>query len=153
MNEAFIKPLLLLTGAVATVLGTLGVVRGVDDVRGPSGKRAQQEADTWLANVDSEFRFFAAWYAAVGTQMTKAALTADPERRDLGWIGAAWLGSATGRALSIRSRGRPHALYLVLMGLEVIVGILLCGQARRSPPPGSVTSADPCQLHVQGGRS
>lgn len=139
MNEVFIKRLLLVTGAVATVLGTVGVVRGIDDVRGSSGQQAQPEPDKWLVNVDSEFRFFAAWYAAVGTQTVRAAVRAKPERRDVGWIGAAWLAAAAGRALSIPSRGRPHALYLVLMSFEIAIGVLLCGRARRgAPSPGAV---------------
>lgn len=130
MDEASIKRVLLVTGSAATVFGALGVVRGIDDVRGRSRQHRRPGDDRWLANVDSEFRFFAAWYAAVGTQTVRAGLPAAPGRRDVRWVGAAWLASAIGRALSIRSRGRPHVLYLVLMGVEVGIGVLLCGRTR-----------------------
>lgn len=138
MDEASIKRVLVVTGTVATVFGTLGLVRGVDEVRGRPEQQRRPTADQWLANVDSEFRFFAAWYAAVGTQTVRAAVTRGPGRGDVRWIGAAWLASATGRALSIRSRGRPHALYLVLMGVEICLGVLSCGPTR-----GGTTSPTP----------
>ncbi|MBW3657957.1 MAG: DUF4345 domain-containing protein [Actinobacteria bacterium] len=128
-----IRRLVFVTGAVATVLGALGVVRGIDDVRGRPGESRPEDAP-WLASVDSEFRFFAAWYATVGAWSVREAATADPGR-DVRWVGAAWLASATGRALSIRSHGRPHGLYLVLMGVELGLGMLLSARGKGSSFP------------------
>lgn len=110
-------------GVVASAFGTLGVVRGLDGVPGGGGRRGRPDADPWLASADSEFRFFSAWYAAAGIDMLDAAVGTRAGRGEPRWLGPAWLAAATGRALAIRSRGRPHPFYLVLMGLELVLGV------------------------------
>lgn len=101
-------------GVLAGVAGTHDVVRGVTGVR-HAGAGAPDP------NVDSEHRFFAAWYAAAGVALLRAA--ADPERHgDAVRLAAAGsLLGALGRAISRHTTGRPHPLYTGLMAAEVII--------------------------------
>lgn len=106
------------TGAVATAAGAHGVVRGV---RGVVGASATAED----ANVDSELRFFAAWYTAAGFVMLRAANA--PERH--AWlvrvVSAGWATAAAGRALSIRAMGPPHPVHTGLTVAELTIPVLL----------------------------
>lgn len=143
MDDAFIRRLLVVAGVTATVFGCRGVVRGVDDVLGGAGPHRPEQADGWVANVDTEFRFFAAWYAAAGVQMIHRALATDAGRRDVGVLGVAWIAAATGRGLSVRSRGRPHALYAAFMAVEAVIGSILTTHGlRRAATSGAVGRSD-----------
>jgi hypothetical protein len=74
VDDSSVRRLLNLSGIVAVVFGMLGIYRGVLDVRGRpvDGATLDVERDelavprTWVASVDSEFRFYAAWYAGSG---------------------------------------------------------------------------------------
>jgi hypothetical protein len=64
-------------------------------------------------NVDSELRFYGAWYATAGALMLRAA-SGPLDRRTTQTLGAGWLLAATGRGLSWRAVGRPHPLFVAL---------------------------------------
>jgi hypothetical protein len=113
---------LFVLGTVATVFGLQGVLTGVRgvrehrhgvDLRGRGGR-----------NVDSELRFFAAWYALAGALLLRAARRPEAATATVrGTSGALWL-AALGRVLSLRAAGRPHRTYLVLLGIEVALPLV-----------------------------
>jgi hypothetical protein len=118
-------------GAVAAVEGARGVVQGVDQVIG---------AGPTSANVDSEFRFYSAWYHVCGVLLLRAARKPETETATIQACAGGFLLAATGRVLAIRRNGPPHPLQRGLMALEfVIPAIIVPWQAqvaRRGKPLG-----------------
>jgi hypothetical protein len=103
-------------GGTAIVAGTHDLLRGAGRVLGQGQPSA---------SVDSELRFGSAWYATAGVLMLRAARGPESEGSTVRLVSAGWLLAATGRVLSIRSSGRPHPFYLVLMGAEFAIPALL----------------------------
>lgn len=153
MDDAGARRLLKLSGLVAVVFGVLGILRGVLDVRGRPVDRATRDAAqrelgvprAWLASVDSEFRFYAAWYAGSGGAALYLARRRDLAPPAVAAIGATWVTAGLGRLLSSRAWGRPHDVYVVLTGVELVVGGILLGKAlprwRDATEPGHARSA------------
>jgi hypothetical protein len=99
-------------GTVATVAGTSAVVQGTANVlRGGNAS----------ANVDSEFRFYASWYAVFGVMLLGAARRPETETAVVRACGAGFLLAALGRVRSNRAMGRPHPLFLALNAAEFAV--------------------------------
>ena len=99
-------------GVVAAAMGAQGVLTGVAGVRN-RGKAS--------ANVDSELRFFSAWYAVAGLAMLRAARRVEADGATVRVICVGWLLAATGRALSLMKVGKPDRLFRVLMGIELAI--------------------------------
>lgn len=105
-------------GAVAAIAGTHTVARGTGGVTGrlaPSGD----------ASVDSELRFFAAWYVIAGIVMMRAARKPEYEAATVRLVSCGWAIAAAGRLLSLKASGRPHPLYSALTGAEVAIAACL----------------------------
>ena len=114
--------LLTAIGGVAAVEGSRGVLQGARQVvaGGPVS-----------ANVDSEYRFYAAWYAVVGVLLLGAARRPEHEGRLVRAGAGGFLLAACGRALSIRAAGPPHRLQRALMAVEfALPAVLVPWQAR-----------------------
>jgi hypothetical protein len=114
--------LLTALGAVATFEGVRGVVQGARQVvaGGPVS-----------SNVDSEYRFYSAWYAVFGLLLLGAARRPEHEARLVRAGAGGFLLAATGRVLSARTVGPPHRLQRALMAIEfVLPAVLVPWQAR-----------------------
>ena len=99
-------------GGVAALAGASGVLRGAAEVVGGGPVSAR---------VDSEYRFYAAWYAVFGVLALRAAR--DPERHSV-LVQATSAGFATaalGRALSWRRLGPPNTLQKALLAIELAI--------------------------------
>lgn len=96
-------------GAVATVAGARGVLQGAAEVPDPG---------TPTASVDSEYRFYAAWYHVTGLLLLRAARRPEDATTVVRAAGAALLLAASGRVMSIRRHGRPHRSQLALTAIE-----------------------------------
>jgi hypothetical protein len=114
--------LLAAVGTVATVEGARGVLQGARQV--PAGGPVS-------ANVDSEYRFYSAWYAVAGVLVLGAARRPERETRLVRACAGGFLAAAAGRALSARTLGPPHPLQRVLMALEVVLPPVLVAWQRR----------------------
>jgi len=116
MSRRGLQVLLAAMGVVATAAGADGVLRGASGVRtgGPVS-----------ANVDSEFRFFAAWYATAGAAMLDAARAPEGATKAVRMSCGGLLAGAIGRALSSRRFGRPSPLYRILMAIEIALPALV----------------------------
>jgi hypothetical protein len=112
-------------GAVAVVAGAHQLLTGVAGVRGGPGDAAAMPA---LRNVDSELRFYGAWYAVSGSLMLRNSAQEEPDAATTRLVGAGWLAAAAGRVLSMRAVGRPGRLFMVLTAAEcAVAAVLLAG--------------------------
>ena len=116
MSRGALRVALGTMGGVATVMGASGVLRGAAEVidGGPVS-----------ANVDSEYRFYAAWYHVIGLLLLRAARRPEEESTVVRATAGGLLVAAGARVLSIRRLGRPHRFQLVLMGLEFAIPAVL----------------------------
>jgi hypothetical protein len=103
-------------GVVAVVFGAVAVVTGAEGVR---------HGGEVTANVDSEFRFFAAWYLGAGVLLLSIAPRVEKARSVIRGVCGVMLLAACGRLLSLATAGRPDAFFLVLLGIELAVPALL----------------------------
>jgi len=103
-------------GCVALIFGLLGVLTGVDGVF--HGGHAS-------ASVDSELRFFSAWYAGAGALLLWVRGRVDTETTIIRGVCLFLVLGAAGRVLSIISVGSPHALFLFLMAVEFVVAAVI----------------------------
>jgi hypothetical protein len=109
-------------GTVATIEGLRGVLQGTRQVIG---------GGPVSANVDSEYRFYSAWYAAIGALLLDAARHPGREGLVVRTAAGGFLVAAGGRALSARTAGPPHWTQRTLMVVELALpAILIPWQAR-----------------------
>jgi hypothetical protein len=116
-------------GAFLAAIGTVATVEGLRGVL--QGARQVIDGGPVSANVDSEYRFYSAFYAATGALLLDAAR--HPERGGPVVRAAAggFLAAASGRALSARTAGPPHPTQRALMLVEfALPAILLPWQSR-----------------------
>jgi hypothetical protein len=103
---------LTVVGAIAVVAGSLGMIYGAAGVIGPS---------SFSRNVDSEFRFYAAWYVVAGLLLLWAVPRVERERGIVFAVAAGFFLAACGRVLSILDVGAPDRFYVVLTIIEFVL--------------------------------
>lgn len=88
------------------------------------------------ANVDSELRFYAAWYAAAGVLLLRTVRRVESEGTTIRAICAVLFVAACSRVISIIAVGAPHPMFLALMVVEFAIPVLVvpwqAAVARRS---------------------
>jgi hypothetical protein len=75
-------------------------------------------------------RFFNAIWAVFGGYVIWQAVRGPIERRPLTVIATVLFAGALGRVASLIAEGRPHTIYLVLLGVELCAPALLLLQPR-----------------------
>ena len=100
--------------------GCQGVLTGVAGVRDVEPRPALPSP-----NVDSEMRFFAAWYAGAGLLLLRSARAPERHGGAIRGVCGVLLLSAIGRVLSIRSVGKPLPLFRALMGIEFAIPMIV----------------------------
>lgn len=114
--------LLTALGAVAVVAGLYGAATGVAGMLG---------GDSAGINVDSEFRFFAVFWAGYGAVALWVAPRAAGEPTAVRALALVLFAAGLARTVSWIDVGRPDAPYLVLLALELLFPVLLVAcQAR-----------------------
>lgn len=108
---------------VLAVLGTAAVVFGAQTVLTggvlvPGGGRV-------TPSIDSELRFYAAWYVGAGILLLRAIPRVERESTTIRGISAIFFLAATARLLSILTVGRPHAVFVALMVTEFAIPVVL----------------------------
>lgn len=104
-------------GTVALGAAVHQIATGVGGVRGIESRHVS----AMPSNLDSELRFYAAWYAAAGVLMHQAATNSRLDRQIAPVLTGGWSLAAISRLLSMRSVGRPSALFVVLTAVEFAV--------------------------------
>jgi hypothetical protein len=72
-------------------------------------------------NVDSEFRFYASWYAVIGVLLLGAARRPESETVIVRACGTGFVVAAASRLLSMKATGSPHVLFRILTVIEFVV--------------------------------
>jgi hypothetical protein len=127
MSRRGLQVILMILGVVALVFGTLAVVAGTALI--PDGGEA-------APSVDSELRFYAAWYAAAGVVLLRVARRIETEGATIRAICALFFVGGCGRVLSIIAVGTPHPFFVTLMAVELAIPAVIIpwlgGITRRS---------------------
>lgn len=108
--------ILTLLGAVALAFGALSLLTGGASV--PDGGNVS-------ASVDSELRFYAAWYTAAGVLLLRAVRRVESEGTTIRTICAVFFIAGCARILSIIMAGVPHPVFLALMVAELVIPALV----------------------------
>lgn len=116
MNRRALQLVLTLLGAVALVAGALGVLAGADLVPG---------VERVAPSVDSEMRFFAAWYATAGVVVLLSVPRVEASKAVVRVVSAAVFVAGCGRLLSWATVGKPHGGLVVLMVIELALPLVL----------------------------
>jgi hypothetical protein len=107
---------LTILGSVALVLGALTVLTGGATV---------PEAGDVSASVESELRFYAAWYVAAGIVVLRTVRRVESAGGTIRAVSAALVLGGLGRLVAIIAVGRPHPVFLALMALEFAIPALI----------------------------
>jgi hypothetical protein len=129
-----LRALLSLGGVVATTAGLDTVIRGARSLPGQN-----------LANaaVESELRFYAAFYVAYGIAVLRVAPKADSETRAVRSLAGALFLAGVGRAAASFAAGRPHELQRALLVVELAAPPLIVSwQARLAANGGRHSYGD-----------
>lgn len=110
--QAFLSAL----GTVALVSGTLSVLFGADIIL---------DSGAYTASVDSEVRFYATWYAAAGALVLRVVPRVESEGPAIRAIGAVFFVAGCARLLSLIMVGKPHALFIVLLIVEIALPVVI----------------------------
>ena len=116
MSRRGLQVTLTIAGVVAAGFGMQGVLTGVAGIR--NGGKA-------TANVDSELRFFSAWYAVAGLAMLRAARKVEADGAAIRVICVGWFIAACGRVLSVMKVGKPDRLFRVLTVIEFALPVVV----------------------------
>jgi Domain of unknown function (DUF4345) len=108
--------LLIALGAIAFIAGASTVVLGATSVVG---------IDDPSPAVDSEMRFFAAWYAAAGVLLVRAARQVEINGTLIRGVSVTVFIAGCARALSWMAVGKPPAMAIVLMGIELALPFVI----------------------------
>jgi len=108
-------------GAVATATGLATLARGTVVII---------DAPVAAANVDSEHRFMAAWWTALGPTLWAATPRVEKQERVIRAVAATTFVGGLARLLSARQVGTPHPLYSALTAIELVLPPVLVAWQR-----------------------
>jgi hypothetical protein len=95
------------------------------------GSNVIPDGDGTVASVESELRFYSAFWVGFGLYLWSLAPRIHERGTELRIASAVLVLGAAGRALAIADAGRPHTFFLVLLALEVLIpAVLVPWQAR-----------------------
>ena len=107
---------LRMLGAVAALAGARGVLSGAREVAG---------AKHVPASVDSEYRFYAAWYFVTGIALLQVGSEPAVVRREVRLLRVGLWTAVAGRVLSLRQAGQPSRGQMFLLGAEAALALVL----------------------------
>jgi Domain of unknown function (DUF4345) len=111
-----LQMILAVLGAVAVAFGGLTVVAGAGGLL---------DGGPVSASLDSELRFYAAWYLGAGVLMLRSVPRVEVEGSTIRLICVVLLIAAGARVLSIVALGTPHPLFLALMVIEFAIPVVM----------------------------
>jgi hypothetical protein len=88
----------------------------------------------WSATIDSQLRFYAAFWGAYGIALLVIVTNTEPHLDLVPWLAAVMFAGGVGRAISFVTAGAPHPFFTALMVSELLgppVLILLWWGIRR----------------------
>jgi hypothetical protein len=119
-----VRALFYIAGAVATVAGLHTAIAGARSIAGQGAANA---------SVESELRFYAAFYVAYGLAVLRAAPRADDDAVAVRALAGALFLAGLARAGAWRAAGKPHPGQRALLAIELAGPPAVVGwQARRA---------------------
>jgi len=118
-----LRALVFSGGVVATVAGLHTVL---------AGARSLPDQETAKASLESELRYYAAFYVAYGLCAASTALRADRNPAAVRALAATLLGAGLARAGGWFAVGPPHPLQRGLLAIELVAPPLIAGISARS---------------------
>lgn len=109
-------------GVVATAAGADTAIRGARSVPGEGAANAA---------IESEIRYYSAFYAAFGLAALRLAPRADRDPNAVRAVAATVFGAGLARAAGWRAAGKPHPAQRALLAAEFLVPAVLLGLQRR----------------------
>jgi len=116
-------------GRVLRVLAIVPIVAGAGTI--VFGSNVIQDGGSPAASVESELRFYSAWWVGAGLFLWWLAPQVAERRRALRVFCAVLLLGAFGRVLAIVDAGWPDPFFVVLLGVEVVVAAALLALSGR----------------------
>jgi Domain of unknown function (DUF4345) len=99
------------------------------------------DSGSYSPSVDTEVRFYAAWYAAAGAVVLSVVPRVESEGRIIRAVGVVFFVAGCARLLSLIVVGSPHVLFIILMMVEIALPlVILPWQAQVSKKPTSPDS-------------
>lgn len=108
---------------VVASVGTVGVSMGMATML--FGVALVPQAGDPSPSVDSELRFFAAWYAVAGVALLSSVARIETAGGLIKGVALGFLAAGCARILSWAGTGRPHTLFVVLMVLELALPLVI----------------------------
>ena len=96
------------------------------------GSHAIQDGGSPTASVESELRFYGAWWVGAGVFLWWLAPEVAVRRRELRAFCALLLLGALGRVLAIVDAGWPDPFFVVLLAIEVAIAVALLALSGRA---------------------
>ena len=118
-----LQVLLVGLGCLTTVTGAAVLARGSRAVTGVT--------EPVPASVDSELRWFATWWTAVGPLLWRLVPRVESETRAVRYLSGVVLAGGVTRLVSVRQAGRPHPVFLGLTAVELVLPAVLVVWQRR----------------------
>ena len=108
--------LLAVIGVVMVAAGGQTIILGAAQVL---------EGGDFSPGVDSEMRFYAAWYPIVGVALLASIQRVESAGLIVRVVGAGFFLAACGRVLSIIQTDTPPTLYVILMVVEFLIPVVI----------------------------
>ena len=115
-SRRWLRVLVTVMGLVMVVMGALTVLLGADSV---------PREGVVTPDVDSEMRFYAVWYAAMGVALLRAAPRVETESVVIRLVGGGFFVAGCARILSWIAVGRPHSSQVALLVIELILPLVV----------------------------
>ena len=115
-GRKWLRVLVTVMGLVMVVAGGLTVVFGA--------AFAPHEGLV-TPDVDSEMRFYAVWYVAMGVLMLRAAPRVESESLVIRLVGGGFFVAGCARILSWIAVGRPHVSLVALLVIELMLPVVI----------------------------
>lgn len=111
-SRVALKVLLGITGAIMIIAGATTAVFGV----APSVPRE----GTVTAQVESEMRFYAVWYAVAGAALLRTLRNLDDDHMIVPGVAIGFFAAGSARLIAAAVVGKPHVSQILLMIVELV---------------------------------
>ena len=115
-SRQLLQGLLVAVGVTPIATGIYAVLTGTDGIPGDAAASA---------NIDSELRFFAAFWIAYGVAALRVAAQVERQTLAVRALALVLFAGGIARVVAWIASGRPDALFLVLLALELLIPPLM----------------------------
>lgn len=136
MRDHILRSLLILLGAAAVLIGSSIFFLGAQITAATTERLTDfalglpfEGGETFSPTTDSELRFYAPFWVAYGAALIWTSARLDDHRRWIVPLAGLFLAGGVGRALAWLAGGPPRLPFIILLGLELTVPVLIVALA------------------------